>query len=64
MDQREPNWPQVVNDLLATQSQAALAEKLGVAQQQISNLRLGLRGKNIGYTLGYDLLRLHKKIKK
>lgn len=64
MNKRNPNWQTIVNDLLKKQNQTELAKKLGVAQQQISNLKIGSRGKNIGYTLGYDLLELHSKLKK
>lgn len=63
MNDRQPNWEVVVNELLKTRTQADLAEMVGVAQQQISNLKNGNRGKNISYTLGYDLLSLYKMAK-
>lgn len=64
MDKRNPDWQLVVSDLLAVNTQDELAKKLGVAQQQVSSLKNGLRGKRISYTLGYDLLNLHSNLSK
>lgn len=64
MDKRKPDWKIVIAKLLENRTQTELASEVGVAQQQISNLKDGKRGKNIGYTLGYDLLELYAGTKK
>ena len=64
MDKRNPDWQLVVNELLSANTQDELAGKLGVAQQQVSSLKNGHRGKRISYTLGYDLLKLYGNLSK
>jgi hypothetical protein len=56
------NWPQLIADLMAAKvTQVTLAERLGISQGHVSDLRVG-RIAQPSYELGAALLSLHSEV--
>ena len=60
MDESNPNWANVIDEICKHYTQKELAKRVGSEQQHISRAK---RTDNINYRLGYALMSEYKRIK-
>lgn len=54
---KNPNWTQIVRDLLKEYTQVELSEKTGISQSVISDINCGKPKKRISYDYGVALVK-------
>ena len=59
---KNPNWTQIVRDLLKEYTQVELSEKTGVSQSVISDINCGKPKKRISYDYGVALVTAHEQL--
>lgn len=61
MNESNPNWAEVIDEICKHYTQKELAERIGSEQQHISRAK---KTDNINYRLGYALITEYKKLKR
>lgn len=61
MNESNPNWEEVIDEICKHYTQKELAERIGSEQQHISRAK---KTDNINYRLGYALMTEYKKLKR
>lgn len=61
MNEANPNWEEVINEICKHCTQKELAKRVGSEQQHISRAK---KTDNINYRLGHALMSEYKKLKR
>lgn len=59
MNEANPNWEEVINEICKHCTQKELADRVGSEQQHISRAK---KTDNINYRLGYALMKEYKRL--